>query len=235
MLREIYVRPFGLYAARIGDDAEEVWGGFRLASGWLDFSGVEVIERNGARIDRRIAGIGEFLERDWGRRALNAADMFELIRQPRPRILGLDLSRPCIMGIVNVTPDSFSDGGTSATAAAAIDQARRLVEAGADILILAANRHAPGSDTVSLDDERRRVLPVIEALAGSLEARISIDTRKAAMMREAVSAGAEIINDVSALTYDPDAIETVSRVASSGGFDARPRRSKDHAGQPGLR
>ena len=80
MLREIYIRPLGLYAAQCGDNAEEVWGGFRVAGGWLDFSAVEVIERNGANVERRIAGIGEFLERDWGRRTLNAADMFEYIR-----------------------------------------------------------------------------------------------------------------------------------------------------------
>jgi dihydropteroate synthase len=212
MLREIYIRPLGLYAARIGDDAEEVWGGFRLAEGWLDFSGVEVIERNGARVDRRIAGIGEFLERDWGRRALNAADMFEMIRQPRARITGLDLSRPRIMGIVNVTPDSFSDGGQLQSTQAAIDHALRLEDAGADILDVGGESTRPGSESVELDEERARVLPVIEALAGRAEARISIDTRKSQMMRDAVSAGADIVNDISALTFDPDAIETVAKL-----------------------
>ncbi len=210
MLREIYIRPLGLYAARIGDAAEEVWGGFRLAEGWLDFSGVEVIERNGARVDRRIAGIGEFLERDWGRRALNAADMFEMIRQPRARIAGLDLSRPRIMGIVNVTPDSFSDGGNLADAQAAIDHARRLEDAGADILDIGGESTRPGSDPVGLDDERARVLPIIEALAGKVDTLLSIDTRKAVLMREAVDAGADIVNDVSALSYDPEAIETIA-------------------------
>ena len=69
MLREIYVRPLGLYPATLGDQAEEVWGGLRLAGGWLDFTALEVIERNGARVERRVAGLGDFLERDWGRRA----------------------------------------------------------------------------------------------------------------------------------------------------------------------
>ena len=86
-------------------------GGLRLAGGWLDFMAFEVIERNGSRLDRRLAGLTDFLERDWGRRTLNAADMFEALREPRPRIAGLSLDRPRIMGIVNVTPDSFSDGG----------------------------------------------------------------------------------------------------------------------------
>ena len=81
MLREIYIRPIGLYASARGEAADEVWGGMPLAGGWLDFSAIEVIERNGAAIERRIAGIGEFFERDWGRRALGAADMFEALRQ----------------------------------------------------------------------------------------------------------------------------------------------------------
>ena len=212
MLREIYIRPLGLYAARAGDTAEEVWGGFRLAEGWLDFSGVEVIERNGARVDRRIAGIGEFLERDWGRRALNAADMFEMIRQPRAHLVGLDLSRPRIMGIVNVTPDSFSDGGQLGDAQAAIDHARRLEDAGADVVDIGAESTRPGSDPVPLDEERRRVLPVIEALAGKVEARISIDTRKADVMRDAVAAGADIVNDISALSFDLHALSTVAEL-----------------------
>jgi dihydropteroate synthase len=212
MLREIYVRPLGLYAARIGEDAEEVWGGLRLGDGWLDFTGVEVIERNGARVDRRVAGIGEFFERDWGRRALNAADMFEMIHQPRARISGLDLSRPRIMGIVNVTPDSFSDGGTLGDAQTALDHARRLEDAGADILDIGGESTRPGSEPVSLEDERARVLPVIEGLAGKVEARISIDTRKAELMREAVTAGADIINDVSALSYDPEALVAVAEL-----------------------
>ena len=210
MLREIYIRPLGLYAAHAGDTAEEVWGGFRLADGWLDFAGVEVIERNGARVDRRIAGIGEFLERDWGRRALNAADMFEMLRQPRAHLTGLDLKRPRIMGVINVTPDSFSDGGAFDDAQAAIDHARRLEEAGADLLDIGAESTRPGSDPVSLDEERRRVLPVLDALGGTTEARLSIDTRKAAIMREAVAAGADIVNDVSALSYDPEALETIA-------------------------
>lgn len=210
MLREIYIRPLGLYAAHAGDAAEEVWGGFRLAEGWLDFAGVEVIERNGASVDRRIAGIGEFLERDWGRRALNAADMFEMIRQPRTRLVGLDLSKPRIMGIVNATPDSFSDGGALPDAQAAIDHARRLEDAGADILDIGAESTRPGSDPVPLDEERRRLLPIVEALAGTVEARISVDTRKAALMREAVAAGADIVNDVSALSFDADALRTIA-------------------------
>ena len=210
MLREIYVRPTGLYAGRQGEQANEVWGGFRLAEGWLDFAAVEVIERNGSLVERRIAGIGEFLERDWGRRALNAADMFEFIRQPRPRIAGLSLDRPRIMGIVNVTPDSFFDGDQFDDARMAIDHARRLVDEGADILDIGGETTRPGSEPVPVGEELARVLPVIEGLAGKVDARLSIDTRKGEVMRRALEAGVDIVNDVSALTYDPESMEIVA-------------------------
>lgn len=210
MLREIYVRPLGLYPGRQGDDADEVWGGFRLAGGWMDFSAVEVIERNGAEIERRIAGLGEFLERDWGRRALNAADMFEYIRQPRPRVSGIEFNRPRIMGVVNVTPDSFFDGDQFDDALMAIDHAKRLVEEGADILDIGGESTRPGSDPVPLDEELARVLPVIEGLAGKVDARLSIDTRKGEVMRRALAAGVDIVNDISALTFDPDSLGIVA-------------------------
>lgn len=210
MLREIYLRPIGLYPARLGEDAEEVWGGLRLAGGWLDFSAMEVIERNGARVERRVAGLGDFLQRDWGRRTLQAADLFDLIQRPRARICGLSLDKPRIMGIINVTPDSFSDGGRHDDTSAAIAHAKALAEAGADILDIGGESTRPGSDAVDVDTELKRVMPVIEALAGKTDALISIDTRKAAVMEAAVGAGADIVNDVSALMYDPEALETVA-------------------------
>src|SRR5688572_32197891 len=107
----------------------------------------------------------------------------------------LDLSRPLIMGVVNVTPDSFSDGGLHADAGAAIAHARRLVEEGADIVDVGGESTRPGAAPVALDEERRRVLPVIEALAGG-DVPVSVDTRKPALMRDAVAAGAAMVDDV---------------------------------------
>jgi dihydropteroate synthase len=213
MLREIYVRPAGFFPAAQGDRAETVLGSLRLTGGWLDFAAIEVIERNGARLERRMAGLSDFLERDWGRRTLNAADMFEALREPRPRIAGLSLDRPRIMGIVNVTPDSFSDGGRHATAETAIEHAFRLEEEGADILDIGGESTRPGAAPVTIDEEMARVLPVIEALAGKTRALISVDTRNAAVMTAAAAAGADIINDVAALSHGPDAI---AAAAASG-------------------
>jgi len=210
MLRDIYLRPIGLYPAALGDAAEEVWGGLRLAGGWLDFLGLEVIERNGARVDRRIASLGDVLERDWGRRSQQAGDMFNLIREPRRRIAGLSLDRPRIMGIVNVTPDSFSDGGQYDDPSAAVDRAFMLAADGADILDIGGESTRPGSDPVAAQDELRRVIPVIKALAGKTDALISIDTRKPEVMRAAAEAGADVINDVSALSHDPDSLTTAA-------------------------
>ena len=210
MLREIYVRPAGLMAAIEAHPATEVRGGFRLAAGWLDFTALDILERNGAFVDRRLAGLGEFFEKDWGRRTRNAADMFENIMSPRARIAGLNLATPRIMGIVNVTPDSFSDGGSLGSSAAAIAHGLQVANDGADILDIGGESTRPGALPVPLEEELARVIPVIEGLAGKTPARISIDTRKAEVMRAAANAGADIINDVSALMHDPRALEVAA-------------------------
>jgi dihydropteroate synthase len=111
----------------------------------------------------------------------------------------LKLDRPRVIGIVNVTPDSFSDGGEHATTAAAIAHGLRLAEEGADALDIGGESTRPGADEVSVDEELRRVLPVIEALARATSLPISIDTSKPEVMRAAVAAGAGMINDVYAL------------------------------------
>lgn len=210
---DIYLRPLGLHPTAAAIQADEVWDGLRLAGGWLDFTAVETIERRpGGRALRRILGLGAFAERDWGGATLAMADAFEALQRPRPRICGLAMDRPVIMGILNVTPDSFSDGGQLGSVGAAVDHARRLVEEGANIIDIGGESTRPGAEPVGAQEERRRVLPVIEALAGRIEARISIDTRHAETMRDAVAAGADIVNDVSALSHDPAAIETAAEL-----------------------
>ncbi len=210
MLREIYIRPAGLMATAATTPATEVRGGFRLAEGWLDFTALDIIERNGAAVERHIAGLGEFFEKDWGRRTANAADMFENIMRPRARLAGLSLDRPRIMGIVNVTPDSFSDGGELGSTRAAIEHALQLVAEGADIVDIGGESTRPGSLPVPIAEEIARVIPVIEGMRAKTDARISVDTRNAEVMKRAVQAGADIVNDVSALMHDPRALEIVA-------------------------
>lgn len=111
----------------------------------------------------------------------------------------LDLSRPCVMGILNVTPDSFSDGGRFFAVNTALEQARRMVKDGAAIIDVGGESTRPGAAPVKVEDELRRVIPVIEAIAAELPVPVSVDTSKPQVMRAAVAAGAGAINDVNAL------------------------------------
>ena len=128
--------------------------------------------------------------------------------------LFLDLSaRTCIMGVLNVTPDSFSDGGLHFDSGKAVAHALQLVENGADILDIGGESSRPGSDPVPLDEEIRRTIPVIESIAKLVSVPISIDTCKADVALRALSAGASIINDISGLRFDPN----IATVAASNG------------------
>jgi dihydropteroate synthase len=116
----------------------------------------------------------------------------------------LSAPRPLIMGILNVTPDSFADHGAHFEHAVALDHARALVAAGADILDVGGESTRPFAEPVPLEEELRRVIPVIETIAPEIPIPISIDTYKAPVARAALAAGAAIINDISALRFDPD-------------------------------
>src|SRR6185437_11176355 len=128
----------------------------------------------------------------------------------RPSWAGLSFARPLLMGIVNVTPDSFSDGGDFREHHRAIAQARALLEEGADIIDVGGESTRPGAVPVSVEEEWRRVEPVIRALADA-GAVLSIDTRHARVMAAALAAGARIVNDVSALTGEPESVRIVAR------------------------
>ncbi len=116
---------------------------------------------------------------------------------------------PKLMGILNVTPDSFSDGGIFFSVQTAIDQALRLEDEGADIIDIGGESTRPYSEPVTVDDELQRVIPVIEGLIGRLKIPISIDTTKASVAEAAIQLGAEIVNDTSGLEFDPRMIEVV--------------------------
>jgi len=126
----------------------------------------------------------------------------------RLRTQTLELGRrPLLMGIVNVTPDSFSDGGKFAKPRAAIEHALQLIVDGADILDIGGESTRPNADRVACDEELERVIPVIEAVVKQCDVPISVDTSKAAVARAASAVGAEVINDVTGLTGDPEMIE----------------------------
>ena len=122
---------------------------------------------------------------------------------------GLTLDEPRIMGIVNVTPDSFSDGGETFQRDDALARGRAMIAAGADILDIGGESTRPGADPVDPDEEIARVVPVIEVLSAE-GALVSIDTRRTAVMRAAIAAGAKIVNDVTALTGDEGSMAVVA-------------------------
>ena len=124
------------------------------------------------------------------------------------------MRRPLLMGVVNVTPDSFSDGGRYLDAEAAVAHGRELAAQGAAILDVGGESTRPGADPVTREEELRRVLPVIEGLAGG-EARVSVDTTKAAVAEAALRAGATVVNDISALRFDP----ALAGVVAAAGVD----------------
>lgn len=128
---------------------------------------------------------------------------------PRSPFAGLSLDRPRIMGILNCTPDSFSDGGENLAVEAAIANGLAMLEAGADLLDVGGESTRPGAAPVSAGEELARVLPVVKALADR-GALVSIDTRRAAVMEAALAHGACIVNDVTALTGDPKALSVVA-------------------------
>lgn len=121
----------------------------------------------------------------------------------------LALDRPVVMGILNVTPDSFSDGGRFASLPAAIERAERMAAEGASIIDVGGESTRPGAPEVDAAEELRRVIPVIERLAATLDLPVSVDTRKAEVMRAAIEAGASMVNDVSALG-GPGALDSVA-------------------------
>lgn len=199
----LYLRPLSLLH---GPDARRAvgarQGGALGGSDFIAFTQVELIERDGGRITRRVVSHAE---------AQAHAEKLRLIEMPRPDFAGLALGRPKLMGIINVTPDSFSDGGRLKGPDDAIAHGRSLAAEGADILDVGGESTRPGSDAVSLGLEAERVIPVIRTLAREGH-RLSIDTRKAALMRDAVAAGAVIVNDVSALSFDPESLGVAAKL-----------------------
>jgi dihydropteroate synthase len=183
-----YFRPLGLV---YGADARALIAAERAgALGGLQHIGftlLEVIERTGPR---SVVAYGD----------VNHQDAVKKICTARPTFGGIGMDATRIMGIVNVTPDSFSDGGRLSDDAAAIAHGKLLIDQGADYLDVGGESTRPGSDVVSVDEELRRVLPVVSGLAK--EAVVSADTRNAAVMTAALEQGAVIINDVSALGHD---------------------------------
>jgi len=207
---KLYLRPIGFLYGPPAEAAIEDGLALPLAGGPIAFTAAVVIEGDPTSSQRRLVSV-EALEES---RDADLGAVLERVTRPRPPFAGLSLARPTLMGIVNVTPDSFSDGGLYDETEGAVAHAAELASEGAEIVDLGGESTRPGSDTVADEDELSRVVPVLEELKGS-PAVISIDTRKSTVARAAAKAGAKILNDVSALTYDPACLD----VAAEEGLD----------------
>ena len=197
------LRPTGFVDSPFGQDGKVA----RLAGGLSWFASVELIHEDGTRELVPVEGIearfDEAMAADWARIVAARAPL-----QLGQRTVRLD--QPQVMGIINATPDSFSDGGAYTDAAAAAEAGATMAAEGAAIIDVGGESTRPGAAIVWEGDEIERVLPVVQHLAGGGTA-VSIDTRKAGVMSAAVGAGAAMINDVSALTWDPEAAAVVAK------------------------
>ena len=196
---KLYVRPIGFLYGAVAEQAVAEELALPLAGGPIAFSAVELIEGEPRSSERRIIAASA-LAKESARDAY-LATLLSRVTAKRSPFAGLALDRPVLMGIVNVTPDSFSDGGLYDTTEGAIEHAAELAQAGAAIVDIGGESTRPGSEGIDEQGELARVLPVLEGLKG-FRAAISIDTRKASVARAAANAGAKIFNDVSALTFD---------------------------------
>ncbi len=200
------VRPTGFVDSPFGHDGKVA----RLAGGLNWFGLVELVHVEGSRrVSSEIVPV-EGLE-DRLDEAM-AADWARLTGARPPLVMGertIRLDQPQVMGIINATPDSFSDGGSYGDAPAAAEAGARMAAAGASLVDVGGESTRPGAATVWEGDEIERVVPVIRQLVAGGTA-VSIDTRKAVVMEAALGAGAGLVNDVSALTFDPRSIEVLA-------------------------
>jgi len=207
----LYIRPLARIAPPARDRSPRLLPALAVAGrGDLLFAAAELIEREGGRVVRRSYMAADILA-GGPSEAAGLPSLLDNLRRPRAPIAGLALDRPRTMGIVNVTPDSFADGGRYHARDAAIAHALQLEAEGADILDIGGESTRPGADPISAEEELARVLPVLEGLRGKLRIPISLDTQKADVAEAGIAAGVEMVNDVSALRTEPQLAEVVRR------------------------
>lgn len=174
-------------------------GAFTLAGGWCWFDLVEVMSRDGKSVTIHASELGE--------------QVLTRLTESRAPVAEVSMSSPQIMGILNVTPDSFSDGGQHNAVDDAVKRALQMKTDWASIIDIGGESTRPGADFVEIDNEIERVVPVIKNLREQSDVAISIDTRKAPVASAAIRAGATLVNDVAAFTHDP-ALGEVTRNAN---------------------
>ena len=206
------LQPTGLSTGAAAARAVAAGSARPLAGGPVAFSACVVTLAAGRRLLRAMAGLAEIV--DWAAGggaplARAVGDRLDRLASARPPFAGLSLDRARLIGVVNATPDSFSDGGDRLAPRDAIAAGRALAEAGADLIDVGGESTRPGAAPVDAAVECDRLLPVIEALASDGIA-VSVDTRRAEVMAAAIEAGAVVVNDVSAFSFHPASAGTVA-------------------------
>ncbi|MBL4756863.1 MAG: dihydropteroate synthase [Rhizobiales bacterium] len=202
----LYLRPVGLLYGDIALAAIAGGKGLSLAGSGVAFTHFDAFTGHRNDENRTLLAAPDLAKSDdpaiirW----------IEQISGPRVQFAGISLDQPRLMGIVNVTPDSFSDGGKYASGKTAIRQSRLLAAEGADIIDIGGESTRPGAEDVSEEEEYSRVIHVVETLSGE-GVRVSIDTRRANIMSAALEAGAQIVNDISALQFDAGSAAIVAK------------------------
>ncbi len=211
------LRPTGLVTGAAAAAAVADGSGRALCAGALAFTACEAFLQGGDAVHiapASLAGLCDWAAGEGGVAETAVAALLDRLSAPRPAFAGVAFEAPGIAGILNVTPDSFHDGGVYAATGAAVAHGAAMVAAGADIIDVGGESSRPGAAPVAEAVECGRVLPVVEALAAA-GALVSIDTSRAAVMRAAIGAGAAIVNDITALTGDADALGAVAETGAS--------------------
>ncbi|MBL4601797.1 MAG: dihydropteroate synthase [Emcibacteraceae bacterium] len=214
VINKIYVQPLGLLKG-LTVSCENFK---KIASGSIYFSTLKVIIRSVDDIKEEIISVADlpsYLEASSYDVRNDIIRLLHNIESKRPVLklangLELNWNKPIIQGVLNVTPDSFSDGGQYHDIEKSISHAREMVLAGAEIIDIGGESTKPGAKPVSIDEEKHRVIPVIKEL-NDLKIPLSIDSRNSEVMEKAISDGVHIINDVSALSHDPESIKIVKK------------------------
>ncbi|MFZ1107223.1 MAG: dihydropteroate synthase [Rhodomicrobium sp.] len=204
----IYLEPIGLLYGEVAKEAVSLGAALPLAGSAIAFGAVRLWEGEPGNLKHAVVRTStiQAIEEP------GVKDLLDRISAPRASIAGVSMNRPRIMGIVNVTPDSFSDGGDTFDPGAAIERAKALSDSGADFIDIGGESTRPGAETVPAEEEASRILPVLRGLA-TLKTPISVDTRKPEAMRAAAEARADIVNDVSALTFSPGSLKTAAALS----------------------
>ena len=209
-MRSVYIRPLNfLYGKDSRQHIQKKIAAPICGNKSIAFTKIEIIYKDSKK--SKLLDILEISKLNYKNKNQVLSD-FNTIKKKRKNILNLDFNQPVIMGVLNITPDSFSDGGKFYKIKSATQHAKKMMTQGAHIIDVGGESTRPGAQNISEKEECRRVIKAVKQISKINKCSVSIDTRKSQVMKQALNAGAKIINDVSALDFDPNAFFLVSKL-----------------------